>query len=796
VIRYLIAIAFSFVITYAQAKFVHNTGVPPVAISFTPGGLDVNGHFMGGTEMRGLVPHAGKMYACNGYWVDNPGPEGVQNFQVLELDGPQSQGYNWFQEFNAGTNELACSTMGEYTFTTDYTGSAVNAPTLLMGDWNNGPSPIPVGLYAFDDGAQTWTRTTVASEVPAGGAPQIRAISQPYIDTLVSPNVSTVYLGEAPTGIFPCTYNAAIAGKVQCSSTPEFVLSEVPFPANGYCNTQLRPTSFAVANGTLYVAICQQIYARTNGPQSTCAVQQVLVSAVCQQRWNAVFTNPNPKNTNTGFRGITAVPHINVGSCTSGTSDLLVVTEGSGPIVWRYDPTCNVGYNELGYRQFVATVWGMQPLGYMIGAYSNVPLINGVWWIGIEAFVPSNTQTATNHFLWNVTTGGGNSGMLDSGAWYLTRDALANYQIEQIPYLYRRPVVSTRVIATSPFGDGNMFMGGFDANGGTAPQQLPTHNTSWIVVGSIGSMTPNPGVCVPHGQIFDTVTGAGTFSSGPCSYTDFYVVGPGGNSSGGASGSRSGATGGTGGKCEALNVPGLNQTYTITPTAPNGSATTVTGGTFTGLLKASAGGSTASGAAGTAAANSCTISAAGATIVHAGGATGRATAGFSYGSGGGSPGVLSSATTYQGGGTGASGGGGGAGNVQVGVGPAGGGNGGAGTGGAGGSGEDLTPGQNAVNAGSGGGAGGTDNASVGQIGGNGAAGTEWPCPDVAGDGFNSGTGGGGGGGGAGFSTGGNGGNAGGYGAVGGAGGEATNGVGISGIAGILFLVAVCAWSHN
>jgi hypothetical protein len=30
---------------------------------------------MGGTEMRVLAGHAGKLYAGNGYWEDTPGPE-------------------------------------------------------------------------------------------------------------------------------------------------------------------------------------------------------------------------------------------------------------------------------------------------------------------------------------------------------------------------------------------------------------------------------------------------------------------------------------------------------------------------------------------------------------------------------------------------------------------------------------------------------------------------------------------------------------------------------------------------
>jgi hypothetical protein len=50
-------------------------------VSFMPGSRDDAGRFMGGTEMRVLAAHAGRLYAGNGYWEDRPGPEGLQGAQ-------------------------------------------------------------------------------------------------------------------------------------------------------------------------------------------------------------------------------------------------------------------------------------------------------------------------------------------------------------------------------------------------------------------------------------------------------------------------------------------------------------------------------------------------------------------------------------------------------------------------------------------------------------------------------------------------------------------------------------------
>src|SRR6266446_5692113 len=45
------------------------------AVSFTAGARDDAGRFMGGTEMRVLAAHGGRLYAGNGYWEDQPGPD-------------------------------------------------------------------------------------------------------------------------------------------------------------------------------------------------------------------------------------------------------------------------------------------------------------------------------------------------------------------------------------------------------------------------------------------------------------------------------------------------------------------------------------------------------------------------------------------------------------------------------------------------------------------------------------------------------------------------------------------------
>src|SRR5215472_2851154 len=49
-------------------------------VSFQPGSRDGAGRFMGGTEMRVLAAHGGKLFAGNGYWEDTPGRQPGNTF--------------------------------------------------------------------------------------------------------------------------------------------------------------------------------------------------------------------------------------------------------------------------------------------------------------------------------------------------------------------------------------------------------------------------------------------------------------------------------------------------------------------------------------------------------------------------------------------------------------------------------------------------------------------------------------------------------------------------------------------
>ena len=110
--------------------------------SFVAGSRDKVGRFVGGTEMRVLTSHGGKLYAGNGYWEDRPGSEGLQGAQILVLDAPDGR---WrvdraFEERmpNGRWRNLAIGALAEAIFATDGDGRPLPRPVplLLSSTWD------------------------------------------------------------------------------------------------------------------------------------------------------------------------------------------------------------------------------------------------------------------------------------------------------------------------------------------------------------------------------------------------------------------------------------------------------------------------------------------------------------------------------------------------------------------------------------------------------------------------------------------------------------------------------------
>ncbi len=432
----------------AVAAYVRGATFVP---SYIAGARDEAGQFAGGTEMRLLVAHAGKLYAGNGYWEDRPGWEGWQGPQILILGAPDL-GWRVDHAFderrpNGRRRDLAVGALASVRFTTDGAGRALTQPVsvLLASTWDlTGASRV----FSRDDVNGTWCATTLAHDPTAPDfLPQIRSFGA-HRDQVTGTDL--VFAGQMPHGIFAGHYDTAVPGQIRWEPVPELDASSASTGFSGLTG-RLRVSSFAETNGRLYAAVGQQIFARVDG---------------ATPRWQPVYTNPRPGHSETGLRGLTAIEG----------GALLAAVEGNAARIVRIDPRSGSDTTELELAAFLARHWGM-PVNYIIAAYNDmttvaVPGRGNAILLGLEAFVPRTALVPTGHSVVDV-----GYGQVESGAWYLVRWPDRRYSLHQITARFPHPLVSTRSICRSPFpGDSDaIYFAGYDAN------KAPAHNTAWIV---------------------------------------------------------------------------------------------------------------------------------------------------------------------------------------------------------------------------------------------------------------------------------------------------------------------------
>ncbi len=434
-------------------------------LSFAAGSTDAAGHFTGGTELRVLAVHGGKLYAGNGYWEDRPGPEGPQGAQILVLDG---SGARWRVEHtfdermpNGRPRDLAVSALNEVGFATARTGVRLPQPVSLMlaSTWDlTGTTRV----FSRDDATGVWTATTLAQDRTAPEfLPQVRSFGA-HRDRQTG--IDLVLAGQDPRGIFSGSYDATATGRIRWGAAPELDISQISTSGFPGLAGRLRVSSFAECNDRLYAAVGQQIYERSDGPEP---------------HWRFVYSNPHPGRSETGLRGLTAVPN------PSGSGEvLLAAVEGDAARVVRVDPKDGSEATELDLGSFLGTAWQMR-VSYVIAAYNDMakirdPQRGDLLLMGLEAFIPARSPVPDGHSVVDV-----GYGRLDAGGWFVARYPGGRYELRQITGspTTGQPLVATRTIRASPFpNDGStIYFAGYDAN------KAPAHNTAWIFRASLAA---------------------------------------------------------------------------------------------------------------------------------------------------------------------------------------------------------------------------------------------------------------------------------------------------------------------
>jgi hypothetical protein len=315
---------------------------------------------------------------------------------------------------------------------------------LLVGTWDlSGASEV----FARDDATGAWSALPLPVRRVSSGIQQVRALA---LHRDRQSGADLVFVGNDRFGVFSGSYDRTAAGGIRWSAAPELDVPAISAPAAPGL-TLPRVMNFAECNGVLYATVGQQIWRRLDGPAP---------------RWELVYTNRRPGHSESGLRGLAAIP-----SPTGAGQVLLAAVEGTEARLLRIDPSTGRDETELELQAFLGRTW-RTTVSYVIAAYNDMTVLgDGQVLIGIETFLPASSPVPAGH----ARVDG-----LDGGGWYLVRRGAGRYDLRRIGASHPttgRPLIATRTIAASPFAQAPdlLYFAGYDANKKVA------HDTAWIL---------------------------------------------------------------------------------------------------------------------------------------------------------------------------------------------------------------------------------------------------------------------------------------------------------------------------
>ena len=419
--------------------------------SFSPGDFDLNGQYLGGSEVMQLVSHKKKLYASIGYWQDatniwyGGSNSSIGWGQIIRNDNSNR---NWQEDLKLGSNYLRPEILKQLIFTKDAQGNMLTFPDTLLISAAYSPNYITnmVSARAFvrNDNNGIWEESLIfQGGLPAGENYSIRDI-QVYTDEITG--IEQIYISVGTQGIFTGIYNPNITGKINWSSIAEIG------PLN------IRSLGITQANNSLYFSSGNKLYKREDGINFSYSVIH---------DFSDLSTTIN--SAVGGIRGLTTILNPNYEAlllmwCPDGQS------KGT---IYRLEPNGNGGFNryyETKISLLVENYLAGSSVNYLLGAYNEFyeytdPITNEAYHIiGFESSISSGLHPNWNGYY--------------SGALFAKRDNNMQYTLEEVNGtigINDKALVAIRCYVKSPFNsDESIYFGGFDPNSNIST------NMAWI----------------------------------------------------------------------------------------------------------------------------------------------------------------------------------------------------------------------------------------------------------------------------------------------------------------------------
>ena len=421
--------------------------------SFIAGNLDINGLFMGGSEVLHLVPHKNKLFASIGYWEDENniwyGGNDL-NLGWAQIICLANEDDSWKVDFDLGLNYLRPEILKQVIFTKDYNGNTLDAPDTLLIVGAYSPNYISgivtANIFVRNDANGLWDQVLVyEGGFPAGENYSMRDI-EIYTDQVTG--IENLIISVGTQGIFSGKYNPNIDGKIEIGLNPEIG------------PLSIRSLGIAIANNSLYFSSGNKIFKRNDGFNPSYDVVHDFLDL--------------GSNINSAVGGIRGLSTISNPSGVNESMLLMWCPNGqSRGTIFRLDPSESQGFDRVYETKISLLVEDYLPgvtVTYLLGAYNEFysftdPASNEEYHIiGIESLLQGENYPTWNSFY--------------SGAIFVLRDNSAQYELQEINGAIDfedNPLVAVRCYVKSPFeNEDALYFGGFDPNGYTST------NNAWI----------------------------------------------------------------------------------------------------------------------------------------------------------------------------------------------------------------------------------------------------------------------------------------------------------------------------
>mmetsp|Transcript_116852 Transcript_116852/g.363840 ORF Transcript_116852/g.363840 Transcript_116852/m.363840 type:complete len:684 (-) Transcript_116852:126-2177(-) len=429
--------------------------------SFKAGYADGKGKFIGGSEIVHLTSYEGKLYAANGYWMDNR--EGMSAAQILRLDSPTDM---WQQDLDTMTEAqlsnapgahfsycLRMTTLKELHVTSDSMGNKVDKKILLAAcsAYLDMSGSTGISIFVKTSATGAWKNSfALISRTYARKTPRD---AETYVDKVTG--MQRIFLLAGDFGILSGAYDAA--------------KDDITWGAQPETSTALAVRALGLTETTsgLVFSAGKEFWLRTDGASPS---------------WSKVAEIPDAGNVNTevgGVRGLSSVDKV---------LDMIFIWAPNGASEGTiYNVTATMAsHGETSLRSLYNAY---SPSGggsavYSLGGYNSFyPVTDPKTGKTVHIFgFQQVVKDADPKMLWNG---------FFAGAAYAVRKSAADYHTAEVggPFQAgKAPLVGARTFAVSPFAgeEGVLYVAGFDANFKSAT------NTAWIFKAGLNIVLGNP----------------------------------------------------------------------------------------------------------------------------------------------------------------------------------------------------------------------------------------------------------------------------------------------------------------